>query len=187
MRRSNLCFWDVDGVFSIPTPETRTQWVKFGYGLPAWVTPTAFALLRAVDADPHRHNVWLSAWGTDAVLWNQRAGTRVWPVAYHLTCRQLQYAKKVLPAPLFADPRIDGKLIAVHYYLWRRRYPESGHVLWVEDGFAEETRAWASARGNVSLIDTSEDPLRATLLNAELPVEDAMAHFLDAPQKHSIT
>lgn len=143
-----ILFLDVDGVLSIPNPqdfeERRERWP--GCGVP-WPIPMAYPLLRAIDAHPRILPVWMSCWREGGWEWNDRAGTRRWHVGYDLY-------KTVQTKAIQRYPECRGqdkKLLAVRWFLRDRpRNP----VVWVEDGFAEETREWAAARGNVRLVDT---------------------------------
>lgn len=168
-----ILFVDVDGVLSIPTPETASDYEKFGFGLPAWPVPLAYLLIQAIDADRSFYPIWLSCWDTDARIWNDRANTRHWRVGYHLSSRQANYARKVLPSSLFVD-RIDRKLIAVQYYL--RKWNACQAVTWIEDGFADETRQWAAERGGVRLIDTTTEPILSLLLSKD---QSAIQQFIE--------
>lgn len=177
--KKKIVFWDIDGVLSIPTKENANDYVKFGRGLPAWPIAIAVDLVRLVHAHPQLRNIWLSSWGSASVIWNERADTPAWPVGYQLTFRQAAYARKVLPTELYSmERRVDRKLIAAQYHL--RYFPEDQQVVWVEDGFATETEEWAARRGNVRLVDTSEDmPACAALLAREPTPEKAALAFID--------
>jgi hypothetical protein len=137
MKQSTVLFLDIDGVLSIPHPRDGSiRFERWQPGLPVWPIPLASALVRTIDQDRHLHPVWLSAWDQRAWLWNDRAGTRHWPIGYCLKPRQWRYAYCLFPT--LRGVRFDNKLMAVLYYL--RRYPHK-RVVWVEDGFADETVA----------------------------------------------
>lgn len=173
-----ILFLDIDGVLSIPDPQDyqkrRERWPGCGV---LWPIPLAYPLLRTIDADPRILPVWMSCWDTGGHEWSARAGTPRWPVGYHL-------CKTVETKALQRFPECQGqdkKLLAVRWFLRKRaRNP----VVWVEDGFAEETRAWASARGNVRLVDTwPMEGALATFLrwqhrNTDLAARDFLRHCL---------
>lgn len=170
-----ILFVDIDGVLSILTQDNAANYEKLGRGLPAWPIPLACQILRLIDQDTQLKPVWLSSWGTESVLWNERAKTRHWPVGYYLSKKQERYAKQVLPTALFTNEKyIDRKLIAAQYYL--RKKPATQRVVWIEDGFAEETEQWAIQRGNVRLVDTTEEAVLSLLLATE---EAAMRQFIE--------
>lgn len=142
-----VLFLDV-GVLSIPnrqnTEERKERWPGCGV---LWPIPLANALLQAIDTDPRILPVWLSCWDSAAWHWNDRAGTSRWAVGYHL-CKTVQ--TKALQR--FPECRgQDKKLLAARWFLRERPHNQ---VVWIEDGFAEETKAWASARGRTRLVDT---------------------------------
>lgn len=135
-------FIDIDGVLSIP-----------GYGLPqeiidnrvAYPIPLANALLQAIDQDSRLQPVWMTHWGESALAWNDRAGTRRWPVGFPL------------------HDEADDKPLAIQYYL--SQYGQSGNrATWVQDGFSPATYVWAE-QANVRIIDTNKEPLHSLLLS----------------------
>lgn len=143
-----IVFLDIDGVLSIPNvnnyAERHERWP--GVGAP-WPIPMANDLLRVIDTSSRILPVWLSCWSTGGYVWNDRAGTRRWPVGYHL-CKSSQ----TLALRRFPEYRgQDEKLLAARWFL--RDHPRNP-VVWIEDGFADETQAWATTRGNARLVDT---------------------------------
>lgn len=178
MNKLTILFLDIDGVFSM-IDATQLPMERVG-GIHVRPIPMANALLKAIDRQswliPLRVlPVWLSAWHTGALDWNERSLTGPWDVGYHLTDRQEKRAKELFPR-LF-EQRIDGKLIAAQYYL--RRMWKNNPVVWIEDGFAPETIAWAKERGNVRLIDTLREPIRAQLLSEYEDYDKAAREFVE--------
>lgn len=172
-----VLFLDVDGVFSIPnTEDTDERLIRLpvggGHHINCWPIPQYRQLLYAIGLEKRLHPVWLSAWGDAAHTLTNHAMTQAFPVAYPLSKRQAYYADQQFSG----DTRwIDRKLIAAVYYLYKRRQYEC--VIWIEDGFAEETREWAS-KSNVKLIDTTDDRIRSMLLAThETAVQEFMALF----------
>lgn len=169
-----VLFLDIDGVFSIPNTENieerKESWPGCGVLYPI---PMAMQLLRAIDDNRQLQPVWLSAWNGNAFHWNARANTRDWPVAYHLSRRQETYAFKRFPE--FRMGRIDRKLIAARYYI---RDMVHKPVIWMEDGFADETRAWAKETPQVKLVDTTIHLIRACLLAYHTNPEQAAHDFI---------
>jgi len=143
-----ILFLDIDGVLSIPnlkdSDERREKWDGCGI---CWPIPMAYHLLRAIETDPQIYPVWMSTWDTGALEWNSRSGTAPFPVAYHLSRHATSLALLTFPECRGQD----SKLLAVRWFL--RNYP-THPVVWIEDGFAEETRDWADGDGRVRLIDT---------------------------------
>lgn len=171
--KKQVWFLDIDGVFSIPTKENASQREKFGYGLFCWPIPVAFHLIRAIADDRRIHPVWLSCWDTSSLLWNAKAGTRLFPVGYHLSGRQKDYADRLFSE--YAGHRIDRKLVAARYYL--RKYP-THEIVWIEDGFMTETEEWARQEGRVKLVDTTQDDIREMLLRED-NLEDRARKFIE--------
>jgi hypothetical protein len=89
----------------------------------------------------------MTAWGTGALEWNSRSGTTAFPVAYPQSRHATAWALRRYPE--YAGQ--DGKLLAVRWFL---RNHSRNPVVWIEDGFATETRAWADGDRRVRLIDT---------------------------------
>jgi hypothetical protein len=176
-----VIFLDVDGVLSIEDParieQHREQWPGCG---PAWPIPWVDALLRTLDRDTRVRPVWMTYWERRAWRWNDRAGTRRWPVAFPLSSARLQVARQLLrPSETPEDPvLVDGKLLAACYYL--RRRPRQ-RAVWIEDGFMPETVAWAAATGGrVRLVDASAAAIAALLVADPADAEATARAFLDA-------
>lgn len=176
-RPFTVVFLDIDGVLSIEDPASmeirRERWSGCG---PVWPIPFADALVRALDQDKRVRPVWLTYWEQRAWLWNERAGTPHWPVAFPLTPARARKARQSSAFP--DDVYIDEKLLAVCAYLQRR--PRQ-RALWIEDGFPPETTAWAlEQQGRVRLIDATAAAIYALLLAEHAdPLATARA-FLDA-------
>lgn len=173
-RRQVTIFFDIDGVLSIPDKrKPLDEYVTWKRGLPAWPVPLAFPLIRAVTQQQALHPVWLSAWGTDACLWNEQAGTPPWKVGYYLTPRQEHFATN------YFFPGIqDSKLVAVRYYLRKATTPT---IIWIEDGFSDEAKRWADQeKGHrVVLLNTMQEPLLSVLLSSPENPEQAAQNFID--------
>ena len=165
-----VLFLDVDGVFSIPNPQDNDERLERihlfdGHHIVCWPIPMYRQLLYAIGTDKRFHPVWLSAWGDAAHALTNRAMTQAFPVAYPLSNRQMYYARQRFSGD------VDRKLMAAVYYLVKTR---KERVIWIEDGFAEETIAWAG-KNDVRLIDTTEDSVRRLLLAThEAAVQDIM-------------
>jgi len=170
-----ILFLDVDGVFSIPNMEDhheRRERIAIGGGhhIVCWPIPIYRQLIYAIGNDQQFHPVWLSAWGDAAHALTNRALTQTFPVAYPLSNRRLRYAWQRFPAE--HRDKIDRKLVSAVYHLCTRRYDR---VIWVEDGFAEETKTWASS-SNVRLIDTTDEAVKRMLLSCH---EHAVEEFIE--------
>jgi hypothetical protein len=171
MNIPTVIFLDIDEVLSLADrnePLARFSWWK--PGLPAWPIPLAFPLLRALDQDRRLHPVWLTCWGRNALLWNERAGTRPFPVAYPLTRRRIGYARRWFPDV----PVRSEKLLAARYYLRQRVAP----VVWIEDGFCTATEVWAAQSPLVRLVNTTQEPLSSFLLTSHADSASAVKTFL---------
>jgi len=173
-----IWFLDIDGTISIPNlSDANERFEVWNNYLPAWPIPMANTLLQALDKHPAIHPVWLSAWDNRAWLWNDRAGTRHFPVAYYLSYRQRRYAQRYFCHP--PHLRMDSKLFAVCYYL--RKFQEC-EVVWMEDGFAPETYAWANyarTQGQiVHLIDTNIQPTLSLLRHHHQNLEAQTYRFM---------
>lgn len=180
--KKTVLFLDVDGVFSIPNMEDhheRRERIPIGDGhhIVCWPIPMYQRLIYAIGNDKRIHPVWLSAWGDAAHALTNRAMTQAFPVAYPLSSRKLPYAWQRFPAD--QKDRIDRKLVAAVYYLCSRR---STRAIWVEDGFAEETKEWAS-RCNVKLIDTTDEAVKRMLLSHQEYVVQEFMKLLTNEQK----
>jgi hypothetical protein len=170
MKSVTILFLDIDGVFSIPDQvDGQIRYERWLRGLPVWPVPLSYALVRAIAQDRQLHPVWLSSWGDLALLWNERAGTKNFPVGYYLTRRRFLKACRMFPHLVHSD----RKLLAVHYYL--RQYPDH-NVMWIEDGFDDETVSWAAREHHVCLIDTTTEPVLSVLLYED--VEAAARDFV---------
>ena len=161
-----VLFLDVDGVFSIPNTEDTDERLERiplwnGHHIVCWPIPMYKHLLYAIGADKRFHPVWLSAWGDAAHALTNRAMTQAFPVAYPLSTRQMRYARQRF------ERDVDRKLMAAVYYLARYlRTHSDARVIWIEDGFADETRTWAS-KSNVRLIDTTDEGIKSMLLSSD--------------------
>jgi len=169
-----ILFLDVDGVFSIPNTadkDERLERIPLGDGhhIVCWPIPMYKRLLYAIGMEKRLHPVWLTAWGDAAHVLTNRAMTQAFPVAYPLSRQQTRYAHMRFSHP----EQSDRKLIAAVYYLVKHHGP--GQVIWVEDGFAEETKEWAAAV-DVRLIDTTDETIRELLLSRE---EQAVQKFME--------
>lgn len=186
-RARTIVFLDIDGVLSIEDPVDpavrRERWPGCG---PAWPIPFADMLVRVLDHDPRVRPVWLSYWERRAWRWNDRAGTRHWPVAFppNTLGRRLPMGQRQgidgiegIAPPSEAEYR-DEKLLAVWTYLIR--WP--GHpALWIEDGFWPETVEWVAAyMPNLRLIDATLDDIYAVLVADHADPNAAARAFLDA-------
>jgi hypothetical protein len=86
MPEKTILFLDIDEVLSLADPQdVMSRFERFARGLPAWPIPLAYPLLRAIDQNRFLRPVWVTSWGQYAHLWNERAETRRWPVAYPLS------------------------------------------------------------------------------------------------------
>jgi len=174
-----ILFLDIDGVFSIPNPENKDERLERiplgeGHHIVCWPIPMYQRLIYAIGVEKRLHPAWLSAWGDAAHALTNRAMTQVFPVAYPLSSQKLRYARQRFSAHDFE--RIDRKLVAAVYYLCSRCYDR---VIWIEDGFAEETVEWASTR-NIRLIDTTDETIKQMLLSCqEQAVHDFMEFLVD--------
>lgn len=174
MNKKTILFLDVDGVFSIPnlqnTDERRERLpVGNGHHLICWPIPLYRQLLYAIGIEKQLHPVWLSAWGDAAHALTNRAFTQAFPVAYPLSPRKLHYARQH-----WQDMEcIDRKLVAAHYYLIRKRWER---VIWIEDGFAEETMKWARSNARIHLVDTTQHEVHSLLLSEQ---QAAIDEFID--------
>jgi hypothetical protein len=167
-------FLDIDGVFTM-LDAVQLPMERVG-GIHVRPIPMANALLKAINEDERLDPIWLTSWDKGAHLWNERAETTRWPVAYHLSKRDERDARTAL-CWLF-DMNLDRKLIAAQYFLFRAR-PLDCPVVWIEDGFAQETYAWAKERGNVRLVDTLVDPIRSQLLAQYDDPKQAAREFIE--------
>ena len=168
-----ILFLDVDGVLSIPnvrnTDERKEHWPGCGV---LWPIPMANALLQAIDADDRLLPVWLSAWDCGCWEWNLRAGTKCWAVAYHLSKVRQTWALRRYPE--CQGRHIDGKLLAVRWFL---RHSPHTPVVWIEDGFAQETEVWAAREPRVRLVNTwPMESETACFLREQHPDLDQAAH-----------
>ena len=77
--------------------------------------------------------------------------------------------------PTWRGEEIDAKLAAVRYLA---HLGQGGPIIWVEDGFAKETRAWAGQRGQVHLVDTTLPEIQHALLTTP-NTEEAAAVFVE--------
>jgi hypothetical protein len=171
-----ILFLDIDGVFSIPnvsdTNERRERIpIGDGHHIVCWPIPMYQQFLYTIGNEKRFHPAWLSAWGDAAHALTNRAMTQAFPVAYPLSSRQLRYAWQRFPQE--GRERIDKKLIAAVYYLRARRF---NRVIWVEDGFTDETMQWAERSGNVRLIDTTDEDIKRMLLSSH---EQAVQEFME--------
>lgn len=172
--KKTVLFLDVDGVFSIPNTVNKDERLTRlslwdGHHMVCWPIPMYRELLYAIGIEKRLHPVWLSAWGDAVHTLTNHAMTQAFPVAYPLSDRQMYYARQRFSGDISC---IDRKLIAAVYYLAKRRSYE--RVIWIEDGFAEETVDWAQ-KSKVKLIDTTDDRIRSMLLAMhEMAVQDVM-------------
>jgi hypothetical protein len=172
-------FLDIDGVFTM-LDAVELPMERVG-GIHVRPIPMANALLKAINETEGIVPVWLTSWDTGAHLWNDRSGTRHWPVAYHLDKKQEEVAK--IGWPEFFERDTDRKLIAAAYWLWSS-LSEQHRVVWVEDGFAQETVKWARHRSNIEmhetvLVDTLMAPIRTQLLAQHDNPEQAAREFVE--------
>lgn len=159
-----VCF-DIDGVLNLKHMHHQFGWLKKEYlaGMSIHPAPLTNALLRLIEKDATLYPAWLSSWGPASVAWNERAGTKKWPVIYPLDFNELAQADQMFGGGLH-NVKPDNKLIAVHWHLYKMSLylhtsPESIPVVWIEDGFAPETAAWQQVRKEqgrapVQLVDT---------------------------------
>ena len=180
MTQPTILFLDIDGVLTMmDCPDLPMERVG---GIHCRPVPMANALLKAIQYEYMSLNidpVWLTSWDKGAQIWNERAGTHHWTVAYHLTDKGKYEASAVFPD--MTQEKTDKKLIAARYYLWRT-YSDEKRVAWIEDGFAPETVAWANERNNkiaeTILIDTTKEPIRSDLLSTYEDYEQAAKTFM---------
>lgn len=159
-----VCF-DIDGVFSLTHMHHQYGWLKKEHlsGISIHPAPLTNALLRLIEQDPMLYPAWLSSWGPASVAWNERAGTKKWPVIYPLDFNELAQADRMFGSCLH-NVKPDNKLIAVRWQLYQMSLhlhakPDAIPVVWVEDGFAPETLTWQNERrvekqAPVQLVDT---------------------------------
>lgn len=164
-----LVLLDIDGVLNGVAPGLPPE--RLPEGGVIWPIPMANALLQAIQQDWRLYPLWCTSWYKRAPLWNDRAGTPRWPIA-HITRRA--HVDRWFPGVL-PEKRYDWKLASALYY--RRRFP-TRKIIWIEDGFFEETKRWAASDPLVRLVDTTEATIRALLL-ADGGIQKAVQTFLD--------
>jgi len=179
-RPLTVVFLDVDGFISMHNPADHNERFEMWGGLPAFPIPIVNQLLRGLDTDPALLPVWMTCWDSRAWKWNERAGTRTFPVAYYLSPRQISRAKRLYPD--LAYKGYDDKLLAAAYFL--RKYPNVG-VVWLEDGFAWETAIYAEVKG-WKLIDVTVEPLPTILRHPwaypDFAADSFIRHFIKGEQ-----
>ncbi len=146
---------DIDGVFNGVmgglTPE------RLPGGGVIWPIPLANTLLQTIEQDERLEPIWCTSWWTRAWLWNDRSGTPHWPIAHLLKPHEAVAAfPDVLPRGDY-----DWKLAAALYY--RKQHP-TRRMVWIEDGFFQETLAWAATDPLVTLVDTTAPHVLGMLL-----------------------
>lgn len=171
-------YLDIDGVLSIPGPEPDPGWKKWG---PYYASPIPMwsALLHLLNVDKRLDCHWLTNWEGDAWYWNRIAHTALWPAL----ARPGAWARRAITDSWerAEDGTIrdihDWKLTALRYRL--HRYHQQYHkVIWIEDGFAPETIAYAKEQ-NWALVDTTDPAIQAALLAVPGTFEQAKT-FIDA-------
>lgn len=136
-----------------------------------WPIPMANALLQAIAVDKRLLPIWCTSWRERAWAWNARADTPLWEVAKLLKRLEIE---ALFPGMLPAKEDYDWKLASALYY--RKVHPER-RIVWLEDGFFEETKRWAATDPLVTLVDTTQEPARGMLL-AHGDVQPAAEAFL---------
>lgn len=172
-------FLDIDGVFTL-LDAMHLPMERVG-GIHVRPIPMANALLRAINETKGIVPVWLTSWDAGAHTWNDRSGTQHWPIAHHLDAQQEAVAK--IGWPEFFERDTDRKLIEAAYWLWSS-LSERHRVVWIEDGFTQETVAWARTRSNIEmhetiLIDTLKEPIRAQLLSEHEDYDKVAREFVE--------
>ena len=183
MPERTIIFVDIDGVLSVLNPDNFEE-RRLGPGWPgmsAWPIPMTKPLLEALSYDPRFTPIWMSAWHDASLLWNFYARSPLWKVGYSLLPREWHHAKRCFPelgglhwSPTWNGERVDTKLVAVRYHLRKH----SGRAVWIEDGFADCTHAWAASNPQVRLIDPREAPFSSFWLCAEQP-EQVAKQFIE--------
>nr|WP_290224082.1 hypothetical protein [Trichocoleus desertorum] len=139
-----LLFLDIEGVLSVDGVDTSAEWLDKHNG-PVYPVQGARQFLEVIDRSPWIQPFWISSWGQESTLWNKWSKTRCWPVAYPLSSNRLREARTQ-----FSTQTSDGKYLAArwHSFKWDQR------IVWIEDGFSQETEQWAIKDGRVQLVNT---------------------------------
>lgn len=156
-----LVFVDIDGVLSITNAGNMKEEIDHKE---AWPIPQADYLIQQLSHDPRSQPVWMTHWGQKAKQWNTLAETEQWPVAFPLSEHD-----ETIAANLF--PLLARKQLAIAYYMQQHNVQRA---VWIQDGFAPETKTWAAAQ-NVALIDTNAEPYHSWLLSSD---EAAIHRFI---------
>ncbi|PSB26637.1 hypothetical protein [Stenomitos frigidus] len=142
-----LLFLDIDGVLSVSDTAIVDQEMPLDGSL-VYPLPGARAFLQAINRSPWIQPLWLSSWGERSYCWNDWAATEHWIHAHPLPCTQRQLAQTQFQAQ---NP--EAKYLSVR---WHSRHWNHA-IVWIEDGFTQESKIWADQNPKVRLIDT--DPL----------------------------
>lgn len=146
-------FLDVDGVLSITNAGNPKRLIE---EKDAWPIPLCSYLLQSIDTDPLFNPVWMTHWGQKANGFTELAGIEAWPVAFPLSKAAETEAESLFPT-------LARKMLAVSYYM---RQHDVKTAIWVQDGFAPETKEWA-IQNHITLIDTNAEPYHSILLGQE--------------------
>ncbi len=176
-------FLDIDGVFTMmDCPDLKMERVG---GIHCRPIPMANALLQTIDKCNRLVPIWLSSWDIGSLEWNRRANTLPWYVGYHLTEKQEKLTRNAFPwdYPELDNATLDKKLVAAQSFLWFQTGDRQSRAVWIEDGFAPETLAWAKERNSkvaeTILIDTTKEPIRSELLSTYEDYEQSAKMFME--------
>jgi hypothetical protein len=144
-------FVDIDGVLSITNAGNQHSEID---QKDAWPIPQAAYFIRQLATDPRYYPVWMTHWGQKAQQWNELAETAPWPVAFPLSKAAEAEAEQLFPL-------LARKQLAIAYYMQQHSIQRA---VWIQDGFAPETKTWAASQ-HVALIDTNSEPYHSWLLS----------------------
>lgn len=162
-------FVDIDGVLSITNAGNRMEMID---QKEAWPIPQADYFIQQLSNDPQLNPVWLTHWGQKANHWNKLTGVESWPVAFPLSEQEETAAKMLFPS-------YARKQLAIAYYM---HLHQTENAVWIQDGFAPETKVWAQLN-HVRLIDTNSEPYHSQLLNE---TEQSIQQFLTETIKEPV-
>ncbi len=177
MTQPTTLFLDIDGVFTMM--DCLDLKIERVGGIHCRPIPMANALLQVIHQHKSINPAWLSSWDLNSLSWNERADIDHWPVAFRMTEEDESFAQLYFTE--MYTQNMDKKLIAAHFFLWKT-HCGTDRVVWMEDGFAPETVAWAKERNNkiaeTILIDTTKEPIRSELLSTYEDYEQAAKTFM---------
>ncbi|MBF2090210.1 MAG: hypothetical protein IGR80_06880 [Synechococcales cyanobacterium K44_A2020_017] len=144
LAEQTLLFLDIQGVLSIPNQPVAQPYAQ-DVAAPWGAVRGSKELISAIAWAEWIAPLWISSFGSQALLWNDWAKTQRWAIAYPLSDQQSAQA-----AAAFPSAKQDAKCLAARWC--SRRWPH--RIVWIEDGFSAIAKAWAAENPKLQLVST---------------------------------